>query len=97
MGLVQAFLITGAFSVARWTKDTIAPAIRSDCAWGYQVRSYVLQPYQLVKDLRTGVQTNDVQRVLDGGIDDFLRAGLIWQRELPPHDDCVVVMDSGCR
>ena len=44
--------------------------------WGHQIRSYVLQPYQLVKDLRTGVERTDPARVLDGDIDDFLGAAL---------------------
>lgn len=44
--------------------------------WGNQVRSYVLQPYQLVKDTRTGVETQDARAVLDGDLDLFLRAAL---------------------
>ncbi|MGH2849733.1 MAG: peptide chain release factor 2, partial [Solirubrobacteraceae bacterium] len=41
--------------------------------------SYVLQPYTLVKDLRTGFETGDVQRVLDGDLDPFVRAYLLWK------------------
>ena len=51
-------------------------AAKSDIGWGNQIRSYVLQPYQLVKDLRTGVERGNAQGVLDGGIDDFLGAAL---------------------
>ncbi|MFZ4762911.1 MAG: peptide chain release factor 2 [Alphaproteobacteria bacterium] len=49
---------------------------KTDIGWGYQIRSYVLQPYQLVKDLRTGVETGNPQAVLDGDIDQFLSAAL---------------------
>jgi peptide chain release factor 2 len=49
---------------------------KSKVGWGSQIRSYVLQPYQMVKDLRTGVQTSDTQGVLDGKIDEFLSASL---------------------
>ena len=49
---------------------------KSEIGWGYQIRSYVLQPYQLVKDLRTEVETSDTSGVLDGDIDLFLNASL---------------------
>jgi peptide chain release factor 2 len=49
---------------------------KSDIGWGHQIRSYVLQPYQLVKDLRTGVESRMPQDVLDGGLDDFMAAAL---------------------
>jgi peptide chain release factor 2 len=51
-------------------------ASKSDIGWGHQIRSYVLQPYQMVKDLRTGVEKGNAQGVLDGDIDDYLEASL---------------------
>lgn len=49
---------------------------QGDNGWGYQIRSYVLQPYRMVKDLRTEVETSDCKAVLDGDIDMFLEAAL---------------------
>jgi len=51
-------------------------ATKTDIGWGHQIRSYVLQPYQLVKDLRTEVETGNTKAVLDGDIDAFLEAAL---------------------
>jgi peptide chain release factor 2 len=50
----------------------------TDIAWGHQIRSYVLQPYTMVKDLRTGVESSNAAGVLDGGIDIFLNGYLKW-------------------
>ncbi|MCR9218756.1 MAG: peptide chain release factor 2 [Alphaproteobacteria bacterium] len=49
---------------------------KSEIGWGHQIRSYVLQPYQMVKDLRTGVETGNPDAVLDGDLDRFLEAAL---------------------
>jgi len=51
-------------------------ASKTEIGWGHQIRSYVLQPYQMVKDLRTDVETSNTAGVLDGDIDDFLAAAL---------------------
>jgi peptide chain release factor 2 len=53
-----------------------ASASKTDIGWGHQIRSYVLQPYQLVKDLRTGVESTDPQRVLNGDLLPFMEASL---------------------
>ncbi|MGA1796420.1 MAG: peptide chain release factor 2 [bacterium] len=52
---------------------------KKEIAWGSQIRSYVFQPYQLVKDHRTGVETGNVNAVMDGEIDPFIEAYLKWQ------------------
>jgi peptide chain release factor 2 len=76
--------------------DDVRAAIRRGSAprtvsgfGGGQVRSYVLAPYTLVKDLRTGVETSDADAVLDGNIDRFLEAGIVWSalgRRRSPSD-----------
>ena len=50
----------------------------SDIAWGNQIRSYVLQPYTMVKDLRTGAESSNAQAVLDGALDSFMNSYLKW-------------------
>ena len=52
---------------------------KSEIGWGHQIRSYVLQPYQMVKDLRTSVETSDTGGVLDGALDPFMAAALAQQ------------------
>jgi peptide chain release factor 2 len=54
---------------------------KKDIAWGNQIRSYVFQPYRLVKDHRTRTEVGDVDRVMDGGLDPFIKAFLLARRE----------------
>lgn len=56
---------------------------KKEIGFGSQIRSYVLQPYQMVKDMRTGHEVGDVQRVLDGGIQDFIEAFLLSSAQSP--------------
>jgi peptide chain release factor 2 len=65
---------------------------KGEIGWGSQIRSYVLQPYQMVKDLRTGVSTSDTQGVLDGDLDRFVTA---WLRAgSPRHRNKEIQMDE---
>jgi peptide chain release factor 2 len=57
-------------------KVDAANAKKTDIGWGHQIRSYVLQPYQLVKDLRTGHSSTNPDAVLDGGLDEFIQSSL---------------------
>jgi len=57
---------------------------KSDIAWGNQIRSYVLHPYRLIKDLRTRLETGDVEKVLDGDLDDFIKASLLQRKKSAP-------------
>ena len=64
---------------ARREEQAAREAGKADIGWGNQIRSYVLQPYRMVKDLRTGVETGNAQAVLDGDIDAFVGAALAAQ------------------
>ncbi|MFI5361329.1 MAG: peptide chain release factor 2 [Elusimicrobiota bacterium] len=58
-----------------------------DIAWGHQIRSYVFMPYQMVKDLRTGCQTSQIQNVMDGDLEAYIEAYLAWLAAgKPPRD-----------
>ena len=60
---------------------------KADVAFGSQIRNYVLHPYQMVKDLRTGVETGQTQAVLDGEIDEFVESTIRWRRTSQSEDE----------
>ncbi len=60
---------------------------KSDIGWGHQIRSYVLQPYQMVKDLRTNVETSNTSAVLDGDLDAFMAAALALKLAQPEGEE----------
>ena len=76
----------------REEKAAAENAAKTDIGWGHQIRSYVLQPYQMVKDLRTGVSTSDTGGVLDGDLDRFMEATLA-QRAFGGGPDAVEDVD----
>ena len=78
MAVLQAKLL----ELRRQEQQAKMDALKGDTAgsWGNQMRSYVLHPYQMVKDLRTEQETGNVSSVLDGELDDFIEAGIRWRR-----------------
>ena len=79
MGILQAKLLER----RRQEEQAKIDALKGDSlgSWGNQMRSYVLHPYQMIKDLRTEFETGNTQAVLDGEIDDFIASGIRWRRQ----------------
>lgn len=75
MKMLKAKLYEREMQMRNAEKQAVEDA-KTDIAWGHQIRSYVLHPYQMIKDLRTGHQTSDSAGVLDGDLDPFLQASL---------------------
>lgn len=76
MRILKAKLYDLEMDKKRKERDAVEAA-KSEIAWGSQIRSYVFQPYQMVKDHRTDCESGNVQSVMDGAIDDFIRAFLL--------------------
>ncbi len=85
MAVLQAKLLERRRQEEQATLDAMKDS--SGGSWGNQIRSYVLHPYQMVKDLRTGYEVGNTQGVFDGDIDGFVDAGIRWRRsgEAPPN------------
>ncbi|MFO1037767.1 MAG: peptide chain release factor 2 [Geminicoccaceae bacterium] len=75
MDMLRARLFEREIAQRRAESDAIE-ATKTDVGWGHQIRSYVLHPYKMVKDLRTGVESGNPQAILDGDLDAFLEAAL---------------------
>ncbi len=75
MGMLKARMYEAELR-RREEASALVEGAKTDIGWGHQIRSYVLAPYQLVKDLRTGVETGNPAAVLDGGLDAFMAASL---------------------
>lgn len=80
MAVLQAKLL----ELRRKEEQAKIDALKGDSAgsWGNQMRSYVLHPYQMVKDLRTETETGNVSAVLDGDLDEFIESGIRWRRQV---------------
>ncbi len=78
MVILKAKLLALKRAEERATLDELRGDVQG--SWGDQMRSYVLHPYQMVKDLRTEYETGNTQAVFDGEIDDFIEAGIRWRR-----------------
>ena len=73
--------------IAHKLKEVEISGEKKEIGWGSQIRSYVLHPYKMVKDLRTGVETGNPDAVLDGDLEDFIVAFLMGVRRNVSGDD----------
>ncbi len=71
------------YELKKKDREQVGQFDKTDIGWGHQIRSYVLHPYQLVKDARTSLETGNTQAVLDGDIDDFLESALLHDLKQP--------------
>ena len=78
MVILKAKLLALKKAEERATLDELRGDVQA--SWGDQMRNYVLNPYQMVKDLRTEYETGNTSAVFDGEIDDFIEAGIRWRR-----------------
>ena len=85
MAVLQSRLLVLRHEEEAKKKKELAGDIKA--SWGDQMRSYVLHPYQMVKDLRTGCETRQTQAVFDGDIDDFINAGIRWRYQQRHHSE----------
>ena len=79
MSILQSRLLVMKHEEEAKTRKELAGDIKA--SWGDQMRSYVLHPYQMVKDLRTGYETSDTQGVFDGDLNAFVDAGIRWRHQ----------------
>ena len=78
--MLKARLYKHEIQIKEEASESLAKS-KTDIGWGHQIRSYVLQPYQLVKDLRNNLENTDPESVLDGDIDEFLEAALYQTKD----------------
>jgi peptide chain release factor 2 len=84
-------------AVAETQRAADVAAIRGDAVkaeWGQQIRNYVFHPYKMVKDVRTGYETSDVDGVVNGNLDDFMDEFLRWKRKTEAEEEAELAANS---
>jgi len=87
LGRLKAMIAAKAEEEREQELQRIAGGKQAQVGWGSQIRSYVLQPYQMVKDLRTSVEIGNISAVLDGDLDELMEGYLRWKRATAGGDD----------